>query len=142
MHRKHCPKILRDVGVGKKTVRLVSRFWNNGVLYFRATGHYGQTFHARRGVTQGGSLSPTIFNLMVDAVVREWERQLVAGRGRRLEPEDVRELFGCFYADNGMVAVHDLKQIQLTFDFCLIALFDRVLLKINTLKTETMTFLA
>ena len=81
MDRERCLKILRDVDVGKKAVRLISWFWKQGVLCCRAAGYYGRILCARRGVIQDGSLSPTIFNLMVDAVVRELEQQLMAGGG-------------------------------------------------------------
>ena len=116
--------------VGKKTVRLIARFWKQSSLCCRAAGYYGRIFHARRGVTQGGPLSPTIFNLMVDAVVREWERQLVA---RGLGLDDVRRLFACFYADDGLLAARDPEHLQLAFDL-LTDLFDRVGLKTNTTK--------
>ena len=38
----------------------------------RAGGYYGASFKGVRGVTQGDPLSPTIFNVVVDAVVRHW----------------------------------------------------------------------
>ena len=94
MDRDRCLKILRDVGVGEKTVRLTARFWKQSLLCCRAAGYYGRLFEARRGVTQGGPFSPMIFDLMVDAVVREWERHLVA---RGLGLDDVRQLFACFF---------------------------------------------
>ena len=36
----------------------------------RASGYYGKAFKGARGVTQGNTLSPTIFNVVVDAVGR------------------------------------------------------------------------
>ena len=54
--------------------------------------------------------------------------------------DDVRRLFACFYADDGLLAARDPEHLQLAFDL-LTALFDRVGLKTNTLKTEAMTFL-
>ena len=38
----------------------------------RAGGCYGMAFKGVGGVTQGDPLSPTIFNIVVDAVVRHW----------------------------------------------------------------------
>ena len=38
----------------------------------RAGGYFGTGFKGEMGVTQGDPLSPTIFNLVVDAVVRHW----------------------------------------------------------------------
>ena len=43
----------------------------------RAGGYYGKDFKRERGVTQGDPLSPTIFNVMVDAVVQNWVNGLV-----------------------------------------------------------------
>ena len=38
----------------------------------RVGGYYKETFRRERGVTQGDPLSPTTFNVVVDAVVRHW----------------------------------------------------------------------
>ena len=72
MDRGRCLDILRDAGVGPKTIRILKAFWDKAELACRASGYYGRVFKAWRGATQGGPLSPTIFNLMVDAIVREW----------------------------------------------------------------------
>ena len=47
----------------------------------QAGGCYGSSFHREIGVAQGDPLLPTIFNVVVDAVVRHWE-SLVEERGR------------------------------------------------------------
>ena len=38
----------------------------------RAGGYYGDAFKGAWGVTQGDPLSPTILNVVVDAVVHHW----------------------------------------------------------------------
>ena len=38
----------------------------------RSGGYYGDAFKGARGVAQGNLLSPTIFNVVVDAVFRHW----------------------------------------------------------------------
>ena len=45
----------------------------------RAGGYYGAAFQGARGVTQGDPLSPTIFNVMLDVVVRHWDTVMVEG---------------------------------------------------------------
>ena len=58
------------------------------MLACRAVGVYGAPFKAYRGVTQGGPLSPRIFNVMVDAIVREWLRQVLGVEAARHGYED------------------------------------------------------
>jgi len=65
-------ELLEGYGVGPNMLWLIKTFWDIAVLVCRAGACYGTAFKAYRGVTQGGPLSPRIFNVMVDAVVREW----------------------------------------------------------------------
>ena len=57
-------------------------FWDNGFLVCKAAGCVGVPFKAGRGVTQGRPVSPTIFNLMVDAIIRDRERLLSSAASR------------------------------------------------------------
>ena len=60
-------------------------------------------------MTQGDPLSPTIFNLVVYAVVCHWvtlEVEEAEKRGER--GEEGRHQAALFYADDGMVASSDL----------------------------------
>ena len=61
-------------------------------------------------------------------------------KGRGLGFDNVRQLFACFYADDGLLAARGPKHLKLTFDL-FTSLFDRVGLKTNTSKTYAMTFL-
>ena len=45
----------------------------------RAGGYYGTAFQGARGVTLGDPLYPTIFNVVVDAVVHNWVTVVVEG---------------------------------------------------------------
>ena len=59
----------------------------------RAGRYYGKGFKGEIGVTQGDPLSPTIFNVVVDAVVRHWlllATQEAERRGNRGESADTR----------------------------------------------------
>ena len=92
-----------------------------------------------RGVTQGDSLSPTIFIVVVDAVVCHWvtlaveEAETQGERGR-----EGRHQAALFYADDGMVALSDPRWLQWAFN-TLVGLFDRVGLHTNLGKTVSMT---
>ena len=137
MHRGRCIEILWAAGVGEKALRLITRFWKYSVMACRAGGRYGRRFKARRGMTQGGPLSPTICNLMVDAVVREWLSRALSPEEAREAILQVRQLMAAFYADDAVVASRDPVKLQDSFNE-LTALFDRVGLKTNAKKTEVM----
>ena len=47
----------------------------------RAGGYYGKSFKGFRGVTQGDPLYPTIFNVVVDTVVRQWVDEILEKAG-------------------------------------------------------------
>ena len=74
MDQDSCLEILRGVEIGEKTLRLISRFWWECVLVCRAAGLYGTLFKASHGVMQGGPLLPAIFNVIANAIIREWEK--------------------------------------------------------------------
>ena len=74
MDRERCLQILEMHGVGPNILRLIRNFWDEAINVCRAKGNYGEPFKAGRGVTQGGPLSARLFNIIVDAVVREWMR--------------------------------------------------------------------
>ena len=59
-------------GVGPCARRLLQNYWRRLTMEEISGGYYGKAFKGARGVTQGDLLSPTIFNVVVDAVVRHW----------------------------------------------------------------------
>ena len=74
----------------------------------RAGRYYGDAFKGARGVTQGDPLSPTIFNLVVDAVVRHWVTMALNEAEKRGERgKEGRHQAALFYTDDGMVASSD-----------------------------------
>ena len=104
----------------------------------RVGGYYGTAFQGARGMTQGDPLSPTIFNVVVDAVVRNWVAVVVAGAEEQgKHGKESRHQASLFYADNGMVASSDPCWLQGTFN-TLVGLFDRLGLRTNAGKTAEM----
>lgn len=141
MDRSRCIHILEGYGVGEQAMQLIRYFWDHASLACRAQGRYGPIFKAGRGVTQGGPLSPKIFNVMVDAVVRQWLRIVLGDEYTmpEVEIDEVVQLFtALFYADDGYIASSDAETLQRSVDV-LTGLFDRVGLKTNVDKTKVMT---
>ena len=64
--------ILEGYVVGPRSLRLLRQYWVRLRVVERAGGYYSSSFHGEGGVTQGDPLLPTIFNLVVDAVVCQW----------------------------------------------------------------------
>ena len=65
---------------------LLAVFWHQKEVATRKNGYYGLHFKATWGTTQGRLISPNLFNLIVDDVVRSWpemtaEDQIVVYEG-------------------------------------------------------------
>ena len=115
-------------------------------------------------MTQGGTLSPTIFNVVVDSVVRHWELLIVgemggynSDDGKAVQPTEGQTIRGrydgrrqveeghvwlkvqavIFNADNRMVASADLGWIWTVFN-TLTRIFGRVGLQTNVQETVGM----
>jgi retron-type reverse transcriptase len=69
LDRAHTLEILEQYGVGALTLQLLRQFWDRQLGVAKQGGHFGVAFLATRGVTQGDIVSPTIFNIVVDAIV-------------------------------------------------------------------------
>jgi retron-type reverse transcriptase len=63
-------QLLQAYGVGPRSIRILENFWNNLQLVLKQGGYYGRPIQSELGVTQGDPLSPIVFNVAVDAVVR------------------------------------------------------------------------
>ena len=94
-------------------------------------GHYGRTlFKGHIVVTQGDTISPTIFNMVVDLVIHYWvilvarKESGLYGFGR-----SVQWLSDFFYADNGLLESTKPAWIQAELD--VLKYFYRLVLKNN-----------
>ena len=109
-------------------------------MVVRAWGYYGEAFKGAQSVTQGDPLSLTIFNVVVDAVVRHWVTMALAKAEKTGERgSEVRHQSSLFYADDGMVASSNPRWLQWVFD-ALVSLFKQVGLRTNIRKTVNMVY--
>jgi hypothetical protein len=139
MDRERCLLILEGYGAGPNMVWLVRNFWKEATMVCRASGNYSEPFQAGRGVTQGGPLSPKLFNILVVAVARECMRELQGGSELNEAETDqlMPSFFAIFYVDDAYLASWDPDFLQRALDI-LVDLFTRVGLETNVQKTQTM----
>ena len=138
MDRSRCLDIPEGYGIGPSARRLLKTYWRRLTMVARAGGYYGEAFKGDRGVTQGDPLSPTIFNVVVDAVVRHWIEGLVAKTAEKGETgREGQHQSAVFYAGDGMVVSSEPAWLQGAFS-ALVAIFDRVGLRTKVNKTVSM----
>jgi exonuclease III len=126
LDRDRTIQILQAYGVGPRLLQLLQSFWNNLQLVPRQGGYYGRPIKSERGVTQGDPLSPIVFNVVVDAVVRHIRASVPPGT-----------LWGLFYADDGWLASHNPTTLQYALELAT-DLFHRMGLRMNASKTKAM----
>ena len=134
LDRSRCLEILEGYGVGPSARGLLTTYWRRLTMMARAGGYYGEAFKWARGVTQGNPLSPTIFNVVVDAVVRHWIDGLVAEIAEEEETgREGRHQLAVLYTNDSIVVSSDPAWLQGAFS-ALISNFDRVGLQTNVGK--------
>ena len=137
LDRGRCMKILRRYGLRPKLQRLLKQYWGKkGGTESREV--FGSLFCMNRGVTQGDPVSLTIFNIVVDAVVRAVLLEVCG-------PQEAHNGFGwlagknniCFYEDDGKIAGCNSIWMQTTLA-AMVRMFERVGLPKNSGNTKAM----
>jgi Reverse transcriptase (RNA-dependent DNA polymerase) len=137
LNRQRTLEILKGYGVGKNVLKFIETIWDWDEMTPKQAGFYGKPFKASRGVRQGDVLSPMIFNLVVDAIIREAEHQRreTATNPNTETRDPASETI--FYADDGLLIEKDSAKLQKGIDIYT-ELFGRVGLEMNTEKTVVM----
>jgi hypothetical protein len=131
LDRNRTLEILKGYGVGPKIRGIIEQVWKADTMVPKQAGFYGREFKASRGVRQGDIMSPTIFNIVTDAVIRAAEAQNEQANGN-MELEDT-----IFYADDGLLIGDSREGIQGKLD-TYTEMFARVGLQMNASKTKAM----
>ena len=139
--RERLLEILAGYGVGPNILGLLKFYWDNQRCVARTGNYHGSVFIPERGVTQGGIVSPVLFNVLVDAVVRKWfadvmEDMTSANSG--LEGDAISDRTSLFYADDGALGSRDPEWLQNATQHLCDIFRNCTGLKPNTTKTEVM----
>jgi hypothetical protein len=128
LDRKRTLEILEGYGVGPNIRAFLKKGWDGDTLVSKQGGFYGEPFDVGRGVRVGDVDSPIIFNIVIDAVIRDIEA---------CRPEETATADQLFYADDGAIMDTDPGKVQkLTDDYA--ERFSRVGLMMNDKKTKAM----
>ncbi len=125
-------------GVGPKLLCLQTKFWNQAQMVCRAGGSFGKPFEAFRGVTQGGPLSSLMFNVCVDAVIREWLHWTLGEEAAQGRFEEASREIVAFFVDDWLVGSRNPVWLQSALQV-LVILFESIGLRTNPDKTKVIT---
>jgi hypothetical protein len=123
--------------VGPKRLRLQTKFWNQAQMVCHAGGSFGKPFEAFRVVTQGGPLSSLMFNVCVDAVIREWLCWMLGKEAAQGRFEEASREIVAFFVDDGLVRSRNPVWLQSALQV-LVILFESIGLRMNSDKTKVM----
>ena len=93
---------MKDYGIGNNIIRILSQYWEFQQSTVRKGKYFGKQFHPTRGVTQGDIVSPTLFNLIVDFVLKSIHKGLNTSV----------KTIALFYADDGAISGSDPFEVQ------------------------------
>ena len=126
MDRERLIQTLEGYGAGPRMCGLLETFWAHQKVVPRQNCYHEPDFLATLGTTQGSLVYPTLFNVVVENVIRTWfamivEDQRVAQKGML---EAVGQFLVVFYTKDGMVGSIDAKWLQHSMKI-LVGLFPR-----------------
>lgn len=131
LDRTRTMEILKAYGVGPNICHFIEQTWDNDTMIPKQAGCYGTGFTTSRGVRQGDIMSPTIFNIVADAVINYCEITFKSLYPNAKLPKIL------FYADDGVITGNDATIVQDMLNIYTDA-FLRVGLKMNVAKTKAM----
>lgn len=125
-------KILAKYGIPEKVIEVIQDLYQDASLKVVHRGTIGTGFQVTSGVKQGCILSPLLFNIALDYVLR-----VVSSKPRGIHWNTFTRLLDLDYADDIVALTHNLKEMR-EFLSDLVRYAADVGLKINVSKTNLM----
>ena len=132
IHRPSMWKILEFYGIPSKIIRILASLYEGSESCVRVGAEHTEWFNVDTGVVQGDSLSPVLFNIVLDFVMAKL-RTIDGG----IEWVDGKLLKDLDYADDICLLARDMDAMKQMTEL-VVGEADKVGLKINTRKTEIM----
>ena len=115
INRERLPEILEGYGLGPNVLSLLKFYWDNQRCVAKCGKYHKETFVPYCGATQGGIVSPILFNILVDTVVRKWLIDVmddITAAIAGLQSDDVGRMSSLFYANDGAIRSKDHEWLQ------------------------------
>ena len=123
--------------VTPKLLRAIKSMYKNNVNYVRTNNMDSTQFTTENGLRQGGVLSPTLFNVQMDDIIKavraKTNKKLHVGY-HKLQPIQISE---CAFADDLMISAGNVKDLQSNLKIWNDTLKEHNM-KINNNKTKVM----
>merc|ERR1711888_425040 len=115
-------QVMRIYGIGGRVLRGIMSFYDMGRACVRVGSKVSESFEVRVGLRQGCVMSPWLFNIYMDGVVREvYSRVNGMGVKMRVHGESEWILSQLLFADDTALVAESAEQLQ-----CLVREFGRV----------------
>ena len=131
-------QVIRIYGIGGRVLKDIMSFYDEGRACVRVGSKVSESFEVKMGLRQGCVMSPWLFNMYMDGVVREVYSR-VPGKGVKMRVDGEREwmLSQLLFADDTALVAESAEQLQ-----CLVREFGRVCerrkLRVNVDKSKVM----
>ena len=110
---------MRERGSCERTTRLLARMGRNTRFNVISNGNYSKTLKARGGVQQGGTLSPSEYNILIDTLCDKLEEALNAPNATgTIKTADGGTLGGLLFADDVALFTTNPYTLQSLISIC------------------------
>ena len=132
-------EVLRIYGVGGKLLDALKDSYKGSKACVKYGGKISNYFDVGVGVRQGCVMSPWLFNVYMDGVIKEVKAKIAGAGVKMYESGDMWKVWTCLYADDAVLVAESESELQKVVNE-----FERVCtrrkLKVNVSKSKIMVF--